>query len=204
MSESEPVRCFGDGDPLMAHYHDFEWGRPVTDERGMFERLSLEGLQAGLSWSIVLRKRAALRAAFRDFQPEAVASLADEDVEALLLNADIIRNRAKLYAIRNNARVVIEMGGQGDSLSGIVWSLRPATRDSGVGSWQDLPAQTEASVALSQELRRRGLRFVGPTTAYATMQAAGLVNDHFLQCHVRAEVQHQQDEAAIRMIASAH
>ncbi len=192
-------RCFGDGDPLLAGYHDREWGRPVTTERGLYERLCLECFQAGLSWILVLRRREALREAFAGFDPDAVAAFAEDDVTRILAAPGVIRNRAKVAASVGNARAVLELRRSGRSLVELVWAFRPepgVVRSPAGSDWKELPSATEASAALSREFRRCGIRFLGPTAAYALMQAAGLVNDHFAGCAVRAEVQREQEEAA--------
>jgi DNA-3-methyladenine glycosylase I len=184
------LRCFGDGDPLYERYHDEEWGRPVTDERGVFERVSLEAFQSGLSWRTILAKRPAFRAAFADFDPEAVAAFGPEDEARLLADAGIVRNRLKVAATIANARAVLALRAAGEDLAAIVWAYAdaPGTRPA-PASFADVPATTPASTALARELKARGLRFVGPTTAYALMQAIGLVNDHIATCPWRADVE---------------
>jgi DNA-3-methyladenine glycosylase I len=179
------VRCFGDGDPLYQAYHDDEWGRPVRDERGLFERISLEAFQSGLSWLTILRKRENFRAAFAGFDPEAVARFGDDDVARLLSDVGIVRNRLKVDATIANARATLALRDAGTSLDEVVWAHRPAPREAPAG-WGDVPAVTPESTALAKELKRHGFRFVGPTTAYASMQACGLVNDHLAGCHARA------------------
>ena len=194
-------RCFGDGDALLAGYHDREWGRPVTTERGLYERLCLEAFQAGLSWILVLRRREALREAFSGFDPDAVAAFGAGDVERILAAPGVIRNRAKVEAAVANARAVVDLRGSGRTLVERVWAFRPApgaVQSPAGGDWKELPSSTVPSAALSRELRRCGIRFLGPTAAYALMQAAGLVNDHFVGCAVRAEVQWEQEQAAAR------
>ena len=179
------IRCFGSGDEAYARYHDDEWGRHVVDsddERELFERLSLEGFQAGLSWITVLRKRPAFREVFAGFDPETVAGFEADDVERLLLDARIIRNRAKIEATISNARAVVALHEAGETLDGIVWSFAPPARERRLASLTEIPGQTPASVALAKELKRRGFRFIGPTTAYAAMQACGLVDDHVATC----------------------
>lgn len=179
-----PVRCsWALGDPLLTAYHDEEWGRPVHGERALFERVVLEGFQAGLSWLVVLRKRPALRRAFLDFDPDAVAGLADGELEALAVDPAIIRNRAKIDATRSNARAVVALRDDG-GLDRLVWSHRPEpgpapTSEAGV------PTRSPESTALAAALRARGLRFIGPTSAYALMQATGMVDDHVASCHRR-------------------
>ena len=187
------TRCFGDGDELYAAYHDDEWGRPVRDERGLFERLCLEGFQSGLSWLIILRKREGFRAAFADFEPDAVARFGPEDVERLMGDAGIVRNRRKIEATVANARATVDLRDAGTPLQELVWSHRPAPEPA-PSSWADVPAQRPEAAALAKDLKRAGFRFVGPTTVYAAMQACGLVNDHLASCPVRAAVEHDQAE----------
>ncbi len=182
-------RCFGDGDPLYERYHDEEWGRPVTDERGLFERMSLEAFQSGLAWVTILRKREHFRAAFADFEPEAVARFGDDDVERLLADAGIVRNRAKIEATIANAKATVALHADGDSLHELIWErYRPAPHAAPPESFADVPAQVPESAALAKELKRRGFRFVGPTTLYALMQATGVVDDHLAGCPVRAQL----------------
>jgi DNA-3-methyladenine glycosylase I len=185
------TRCFGDGDPLYERYHDEEWGRPVTDERGLFERMSLEAFQSGLSWLTILRKREAFRAAFAGFEPDAVARFGDDDAARLLADAGIVRNRAKIEATIANAGATVALREAGGSLVQTVWGHRPQAR-AAPRAWGDVPAQTAESRALSRELKARGFRFVGPTTLYAAMQACGLVNDHLAECPSRAATEAAQ------------
>jgi DNA-3-methyladenine glycosylase I len=182
-------RCFGDGDPLYERYHDEEWGRPVTDERGLFERMSLEAFQSGLSWATILRKREHFRAAFADFDPEAVARFGDDDVARLLADAGIVRNRAKIEATIANARATVALHDAGETLRELLWSFAPERPAPAPRALADLPAATPESTALARELKRRGFRFVGPTTAYALMQACGIVDDHIAACFVREDVE---------------
>jgi len=178
-----PFRCFGTGDPLYEAYHDTEWGRPVHGDRELYERLSLEAFQSGLSWITVLRRRETFRAAFAGFDPEVVAGFGDDDVARLLADPGIIRNRLKVEAVVANARAVLALAGAG-GLSELVWSHAPAARPAPV-SPADVPATTPESVALARALKAAGFRFVGPTTAYAAMQACGLVDDHLAHCPAR-------------------
>ena len=178
------TRCFGDGDPLYERYHDEEWGRSVEDERGLFERMSLEAFQSGLAWITILRKRDAFRAAFAGFDPDAVAGLGDADVERLLGDASIVRNRAKIEATIANARAAVALREAGTPLPALVAAHRPAPTPA-PRTFADIPSQTPETVALARELKRRGFRFVGPTTLYALMQACGLVNDHLADCPAR-------------------
>lgn len=179
------TRCFGDGDELYEQYHDTEWGVPVHGEAELLERLALEGFQSGLSWLTVLRKRPAFRAAFQGFDPEAVARFTDADVERLLLDASIIRNRSKIRSVVTNARAVVALHAQGRTLDELVWSHAPAeAARERHALWMDVPASTPESVALAKALKAQGFTFVGPITAYATMQACGLVDDHLAGCRV--------------------
>lgn len=166
-------------------YHDQEWGRPVTGERDLFERLSLEAFQSGLSWITILRKREAFRIAFSNFEPAAVAAFDEADVQRLLNDAAIVRNGAKIRATISNAQAIEKLP-EGETLSSIVHSFTPkAASPAGQGS--AVPSSTVESAALAIALKKRGFRFVGPTTAYAMMQAIGLVNDHLVGCWVRAD-----------------
>ncbi|MEZ0166590.1 DNA-3-methyladenine glycosylase I [Kineococcus sp. LSe6-4] len=170
-------------------YHDTEWGHPVRDDRGLFERISLEAFQSGLSWITVLRRREAFRAAFDGFDPRAVAAYGDADVARLLADPGIIRNRAKVGATIANAHALLALQAAGGSLDGL---LRAATPDPAPPAPQvpaDVPARTPGSAALARTLKAAGFRFVGPTTAYATMQACGVVDDHLRQCPARAAVE---------------
>jgi DNA-3-methyladenine glycosylase I len=160
----------------------------VVDDRGLYERLCLEAFQAGLSWLTILRKREAFRAAFGTFEIGKVAAFGDADVKRLLADEGIVRNRAKIEATIENARAALRLGESGDSLSELIWSFRPQ-RQTTPRSSSDLPATTKESTALAGELKGRGFRFVGPTTAYALMQACGLVNDHLAGCAMRDEVE---------------
>jgi len=181
-------RCFGDGDPLYERYHDDEWGRPVLDERGLFERMSLEAFQSGLSWRTILAKRDAFRAAFAGFDPTAVARFGEDDVARLLCDAGIVRNAAKIHATLANARATVALRATGEPLPALVLAHRPPARPA-PRALAHLPATVPEAVALARELKRRGFRFVGPTTLYALMQACGLVDDHLAGCPVRDEVE---------------
>ena len=179
--------------PEYVAYHDEEWGRPVGDDRRIYEKLCLEGFQAGLSWLTILRKRAAFRAAFASFDPEVVATFDDGDVDRLLGDAGIVRHRGKIVAAITNARATVRLREQGTSLAALVWRHEPEPRRS-PAVMADVPAATPESKALSTELRRRGFSFVGPTTVYAAMQSLGVVNDHLAGCHVRAVVEEARAE----------
>jgi DNA-3-methyladenine glycosylase I len=170
-------------DPMLREYYDIEWGMPVTDEQGVYERLSLEAFQAGLSWATILRKRPAFRLAFDNFQPDVVARYAASDVERLMADVGIVRNRLKIAATITNARATIhlrdEMG-----LAALVWSFQPATTPR-PRTMADVPTTSAESLALSKELRRRGFAFVGPTTMFALMEAIGIVDTHLVDSHRR-------------------
>jgi DNA-3-methyladenine glycosylase I len=167
-------------------YHDDEWGRPVHGDVGLYERLTLEAFQSGLSWLTILRKRAAFRRAFAGFDAAVVAAYSAADVDRLLADPGVVRNRAKIVAAVTNARAVMSLRERGgaDAFDQLVWSHRPEPRPAPT-SLAEVPALTPASVALAKDLKRHGFVFVGPTTAYATMQAAGLVNDHLADCFTR-------------------
>ena len=184
---ADELRCFGADDPLYRAYHDDEWGRPVRDERGLFERLSLEAFQSGLAWITILRKRDSFRAAFANFEPEAVAAFDTDDVARLLADVGIVRNRLKVEATINNARAVLGLRDAGTSLPELVWSHRPDSARPAPAGWGDVPALTPESTALAKALKREGFRFVGPTTAYALMQATGMVDDHAAECFALLE-----------------
>jgi len=187
------VRCFWAGsDPLYRRYHDREWGFPVADERRLFEKICLEGFQSGLSWLTILRKRESFRAAFEDFEIDAVARYSARDVARLLKDASIVRHRGKIESTVNNARRAVELQREARSLARFFWSFEPApARRPRHLTWRVLKsmATTPESTALSHELKRRGWTFVGPTTAYAFMQAMGLVNDHIEGCATRARAE---------------
>jgi DNA-3-methyladenine glycosylase I len=190
------VRCsWGAGDPLYTRSHDEEWGFPVADDRRLFEKVCLEGFQSGLSWLTILRKRERFRVAFRDFDPGAVARFGARDVARLLKDAGIVRHRGKIESTIDNARRAQELAAEAGSLAAFFWSFEPAPADRPRRlTWDVLRrmATTPASMALSRELRRRGWTFVGPTTAYAFMQATGLVNDHVEGCAVRERAEKQR------------
>jgi DNA-3-methyladenine glycosylase I len=188
---SEPKRCWTTTDELYLAYHDEEWGRPVRDERGLLERLCLEGFQSGLSWLTILRKRENFRAAFAGFDPERVARFDKRDIERLLGNAGIVRHRGKIEAAIANARGTLALREAGTPLEELVWGHRPKGGRAAPKSLKDLPPTTPESTALSKELKHAGFRFVGPTTVYAAMQACGVVNDHLARCFVRAQVQRE-------------
>jgi DNA-3-methyladenine glycosylase I len=188
---AQPVRCewVPERDPLYLAYHDEEWGVPSLDDRHLFELLVLEGAQAGLSWATILRKREGYRLAFAGFDPEAVGRFGPRDVERLLGDAGIVRNRAKIESAVANARAALAVRDEHGSLAAYLWSfVGGAPLQNGWRALGEIPAETAESRALSRDLKRRGFRFVGPTTCYAFMQAAGLVNDHVVSCFRYAEL----------------
>ncbi len=195
--EDGRVRCFWSGsDPLYQRYHDREWGRPVKDDIRLFEKLSLEGFQSGLSWITILRKRENFRAAFGGFDLETVAGFKAREVNRLLKDAGIVRHRGKIESTINNARRALEVRLEFGSLARFYWSFEPdATERPGHIAWATLKTltQTDASRRLAKELKKRGFSFVGPTTAYALMQAMGLVNDHVEGCAFRVQVARERD-----------
>jgi DNA-3-methyladenine glycosylase I len=180
--EDGNLRCpWGLSTPDYVAYHDHEWGRPIRDDDGLFERLTLEAFQSGLSWLTILRKRENFRAAFAGFSIEQVAGFGEADRARLLDDAGIVRNRAKIDATLHNAKAAAALD---EGLAAVVWAFAQPNRPAPV-TLDDVPAQTAQSKALAKELKRQGFVFVGPTTAYALMQAAGLVNDHLRDCWVR-------------------
>lgn len=174
-------RCaWGNSTPLYVGYHDTEWGQPVRTDDGLYERVTLEAFQSGLSWLTILRKRPAFRTAFADFSIAAVARFGEPDIERLLTDAGIVRNRSKIEAAIHNARVAADLPG---GLAARLWSYapppRPRPRD-----FSEVPAKTPESIAMAKDLKKHGFKFIGPTTAYALMQATGMVNDHLAGCWV--------------------
>jgi DNA-3-methyladenine glycosylase I len=187
-------RCWwGVGDATYERYHDTEWGFPQGDDRRLFEKICLEGFQSGLAWITILRKRDSFRKAFAGFDPEAVARFDDDDVDRLLSDAGIVRHRGKIEAAIGNAARALDLQAEFGSLAAYFWSHEPPRQ----GPPKELVAMTDASAELARDLKRRGWRFVGPTTVHAFMQAMGLVNDHLEGCATRVEV----EEARARFIA---
>ena len=170
-------------DPLLMDYYDTEWGVPIRDERGLYERICLEGFQSGLSWATILRKRPAFRAAFADFDPDVVATYTDGDVERLLGDAGIVRHRGKIQATITNARATIALRDEG-GLVDLVWSFQPVDTPRPVDH-SEVPTVSDESKALSKALRKKGFAFVGPTTMYALMEAVGIVDTHLMGSHRR-------------------
>jgi DNA-3-methyladenine glycosylase I len=204
VGEDGTARCWwADSAPEYRAYHDSEWGFPVADDRRLFEKLSLEGFQAGLSWLTILRKREAFRRAFAGFDFDRVASFGADDVARLLADAGIVRHRGKIEAVINNAQRAVELVDQEGSLAHFLWSFEPASHSDGVVR-PGLQSITTESRALARELKRRGWRFVGPTTVYAFMQAMGLVNDHLSGCQARDSVQAARDQFARPSAALEH
>jgi DNA-3-methyladenine glycosylase I len=193
------LRCrWAVGSDDYVSYHDLEWGRPQLADAGIFEHLALESFQSGLSWAVVLRKRPAFRRAFHDWIPARVAAFGPEDTDRLLLDAGIVRNRRKIEAVIHNAARSVEVIEQEGSLAALFWRFRPAEWPA-PRSMQDIVPYAAPSEALATELRRRGFRFLGPTTVHAHMQATGLVNDHVVGCCVRDAVELEQAAAARRL-----
>ena len=177
-------RCWGTGDPLMESYHDLEWGVPVRNDRLLYEHLTLDSFQAGLSWRTILHKREAFRRAFDGFDPERVARYGNRDVRRLLRDPGIVRNRLKVEAAISNARAFLAMQEVGESLSDFLWSFTGGKTFLGRSArrWEEIPAHSPESDAMAQALRQRGFRFVGTTICYAFMQAVGIVDDHIVGC----------------------
>jgi DNA-3-methyladenine glycosylase I len=193
IGENGVARCWwGAGDELYRAYHDTEWGRPVVDDRRLFEKLCLEGFQAGLSWLTILRKRDNFRRAFADFEVDAVSSFGPADVERLLADAGIVRHRGKIEATINNARRCLELDAEFGSFAAYAWRYEPdPTTRPGVLDHDTLLANTHSpeAIAMSKDLRRRGWSFVGPTTVFSFMEAMGLVNDHLAGCAFREPIE---------------
>jgi DNA-3-methyladenine glycosylase I len=194
--DGKPRCWWGVSAPDYVAYHDEEWGRPVTDDRGIYERLTLEAFQSGLSWLTILRKRENFRAAFDEFDFERVARYGKRDFNRLMGDAGIVRNRAKIEAAIANAAATRDLAAAGESLAAIAWAHRPDS-ERALTATGDIPATTPESKALAKELKRRGFRFVGPTTAYALMQAVGIVNDHVAGCSVRDDVEAERRAAQV-------
>lgn len=169
--------------PLLRTYYDTEWGVPVRDERGLFERVSLEAFQSGLSWAIILRKREGFRAAFQNFVPDEVAAFSEADIDRLMADSEIVRNRAKIVATVQNAKATIALR-QDQGLAELIWSFKPETTPQ-PRTVADIPTSSPESIALSKALLKRGFKFVGPTTMYALMEAIGIVDTHLLDSHRR-------------------
>ncbi len=197
-AEDGNTRCWWGHEPLdYRKYHDEEWGRPVADDIRLFEKICLEGFQSGLSWLTILRKRENFRAAFAGFDFNKIAEFDDRDVAGLLQNAGIIRHRGKIEATVNNAHRALEIVAEFGSLARYIWCWEPESREPGIGKNDDngqIPSVTKTSQLLSKDLKKRGWKFFGPTTAYAFMQAMGLVNDHMEGCAIREIVDRARNE----------
>jgi DNA-3-methyladenine glycosylase I len=191
-----PQRCaWAEGDPLLGAYHDEEWGRPERDSRALWEKLILDGFQAGLSWITILRKRDAFRRAFGGFDPEAIARYGEPDIARLLADAGIVRSRAKIEATIGNAKAYLAMQGAGEDFSTFVWGLAGGEPiRSAYETWEDIPAKTALSETISAALKARGFKFVGPVIVYAWMQAVGIVDDHVVGCIRRGGVRTSADD----------
>jgi DNA-3-methyladenine glycosylase I len=200
LSSSAQIRCrwATDANPREVEYHDTEWAAPQHDASRLFELLSLEGAQAGLSWSTVLAKRPRYRAVFADFDAAKVAAFEDAEIEAILADPGVIRNRGKIHSVVNNARVIVALEQQGRGFSELVWSFATTgpRQDAQPAAATALPSQSPESAAMARTLRHLGFRFVGATTCYALMQAAGLVNDHAADCFRRAEISQMAKSAS--------
>mgnify|MGYP001828521887 CR=1 FL=1 len=197
-TEDGATRCWWGHEPLdYRNYHDEEWGRPVADDFRLFEKICLEGFQSGLSWLTILRKRENFRAAFAGFDFNKITEFDEDDVEGLLQNAGIIRHRGKIEATINNAQCAIELVDEFGSLARYIWKWEPESREPGIGKNDNnapVPSITKTSQLLSKDLKKRGWKFFGPTTAYAFMQAMGLVNDHMEGCAIREIVERVRSE----------
>ena len=188
--ESNPNRCWSTQNPLYIRYHDEEWGVPVHDDQKLFEMLILEGFQAGLTWELILKRREALKKAFADFSPKVVAKYTTKDMENILRNPSVIRNRAKVSATINNAQIFLRIQNEFGSFDKFIWQfVNGKTIDHGFQSMSEMPAKTEESLAMSKELKKQGFKFVGPTICYAFMQAVGMVNDHLTSCFRYNQIQ---------------
>ncbi len=189
-SHRDAGRCGWCGtDPLYVAYHDTEWGVPEYDPRALWEKLVLDGMQAGLAWITILRKREGIRDAFDQFDPDTVAAYTEADVERLLADARIIRSRAKIMAAINGARIWVQMRDEGEDFSAWLWSfVGGAPIQNSWANFRDAPTQTPESVAMAKALKKRGFNFCGPVIVYAFMQAVGMVNDHQTSCHRHGEV----------------
>ena len=177
------VRCWKTTGQLFIAYHDDEWGTPLHDDKRLFELLVLEGFQAGLTWKLILDRRKAMKKAFSDFDPQKIAKYTEKDINRIMNNPEVIRNRAKIQATVNNARKFLEIQNNFGSFDAFVWKfVRGKTIDNALKTFADLPADSSESRVMSKKLKERGFKFVGPTICYAFMQGAGLVNDHLVHC----------------------
>ena len=193
-------RCWNTDNPVYVKYHDEEWGVPVRDDRTLFEFLTLEGFQAGLTWELILKRREALRKAFDNFNPEKIARYNDEDVKRLMANPNVIRNRAKILATINNAIRLKEVQKEFGSFDAFVWKfVQGKTLNNAFTDFSNIPAETEESKTMSKEMKKRGFKFVGPTICYAFMQAVGLVNDHLIYCFRYGEIENAASDKTKRL-----
>jgi DNA-3-methyladenine glycosylase I len=183
-------RCWNTSDPLYIKYHDEEWGVPLHDDQKLFEFLALEGFQAGLTWQLILHRREVFRQAFEDFNPKKIALYSEEDVKRIIEFPGVIRNRAKILSVINNARLFLQVQEEFGSFDAFIWSfVGGKTVDNAVDRLSNMPSQTAQSQLMSKELKRRGFGFVGPTICYAHMQATGMVNDHLISCFRYRQIQ---------------
>ena len=188
--ESNSNRCWSSQNPLYIRYHDEEWGVAVHDDQKLFEMLVLEGFQAGLTWELILKRRESLKKAFADFSPKVVAKYTTKDMENILRNSSVIRNRAKVSATINNAQIFLRIQNELGSFDKFIWQfLNGKPIDHGFQLMSEMPAKTEESLAMSKELKKQGFKFVGPTICYAFMQAVGMVNDHLTSCFRYNQIQ---------------
>jgi len=188
------TRCFGDGDPLYSQYHDDEWGIPSTDDRYLFEMLSLEGAQAGLSWALILKKREGYRAAFHNFDPKKVAKMSDSELDELCHDPSIVRNRLKIFSVRDNAQVFLKIQKEFGSFSKYIWPFvggKPIVSQH--KTFDQVPCESKESQAISKDLKKRGMRFVGPKIIYSFMQAVGMVDDHLIDCLFSSQHTHSKE-----------
>ena len=181
--EKKPIRCWNTDNPLYVKYHDEEWGTPVHDDRTLFEFLTLEGFQAGLTWELILKRRVVLKKAFDNFDPDKIARYMDKDVKRLMNDPGVIRNRSKILATINNAARFRELKEEFGSFDTFIWKfVQGRTINHALKDFSTVPNESEESRAMSRELKKRGFKFVGPTICYAFMQAVGMVNDHLVHC----------------------
>jgi DNA-3-methyladenine glycosylase I len=198
--KSKLKRCWNTDNPLYVKYHDEEWGVPVHYDRTLFEFLTLEGFQAGLTWELILKRREAMRKAFDNFNPRKIAGYNDEDVKRLMANPNVIRNRAKILATINNALRLKEVQKEFGSFDAFVWKfVQGKTLNNAFTDFSNMPAETEESKTMSKEMKKRGFKFVGPTICYAFMQAVGLVNDHLIDCFRYSEIKNAASDKTKRL-----
>jgi DNA-3-methyladenine glycosylase I len=199
--KSNLKRCWNTDNLLYIKYHDEEWGVPVHDDRTLFEFLTLEGFQAGLTWELILKRREALRKAFDNFNPDKIAGYNGEDVKRLMANPNVIRNKAKILATIDNAIRLKEVQKEFGSFDAFVWKfVQGKTINNAFTDFSNMPAETEESKTMSKEMKKRGFKFVGPTTCYAFMQAVGLVNDHLIDCFRYREIKNAaSNKTALRV-----